>query len=335
MRACVYDTAGPDQGVLRVEEVPDPEPGPGEVRVRIAVAGVNPTDVKAREGGTRARPWPLQAPGQDGAGVIDRVGPGVDGARVGQRVWVHLAGHGHPWGTAAERVVVRAERAVPLGPDVPFEVGASLGVPAVTAHRCLFADGPVDGLTVLVTGGGGAVGHAAIQIARLAGARVLTTVSGPERAAIARTAGPDTILEYTDPAHRDQLRRAAPDGIDRVVDVDFSANIAAYHDLLTQGAVIANYASPEPSPAMVLPSRSLRASNVLVRFVLLYGVPDARLAEGAAHVAGLVDDGRWVTPPLIVLPLAAVDEAHERVRGGAMGKVLLDLSAEARPAPQG
>ena len=182
MRAALYESNGPAADVLRVTDVDRPEPGPGQVRVRIEVSGVNPTDWKSRSGAT-ARPLSgFQIPHHDGAGVIDAVGPGVDPGRAGQRVWTWLAAFGQPWGTAAEWCVVPEDQAVPIPDGISSELAASLGVPAMTAHRCLFADGPVEGLSVLVAGGAGAVGHYAIELAKHAGARVAATVSGPASA---------------------------------------------------------------------------------------------------------------------------------------------------------
>ena len=186
MRAALYDRYGAGSEVLRVEEIERPEPGPGEVRVKIEYSGVNPTDWKSRSGATPRPIDGFQIPHHDGAGVIDAVGDGVDPGRIGQRVWTYMAAAGRKWGTAAQWTVVPARQAVPLPDGVSAELGASLGVPAMTAHRCLTADGPVDGKTVLVAGGAGAVGHFAIELAKFFGARVITTVSGPEKAELAR-----------------------------------------------------------------------------------------------------------------------------------------------------
>lgn len=328
MRAMVYDTDGPAFGELRAVEVPDPVPGPGEVRVRVAVSGVNPTDWKARTVGAGARSWPWQVPGHDGAGVIDRVGPGVDPSRVGQRVWLHLAAHQHAYGTAAERVCLPARRAVPLPDRIDPDLGAGLGIPALTAHRCLFADGDVRGRTVLVTGGGGAVGHVAVQLARHAGARVIATVSGPERAAIAATAGPDVTLNYRDTDHREQLRQAAPDGIDRVIDVDVAANLETYRDLLNEAAVVSVYAASSVTPDVTAPVRPLMASNVLLRFMLLYGVRDEDLDAGVAEVTRLLEEGGLVGMPTIRFPLEQLEQAHAAVRDGALAKVLVDVATD-------
>lgn len=325
MRAIGYATTGPDRGDLRAVRLADPDPGPGEVRVRIVVAGVNPTDVKARRGGTQPMPWPFQVPGQDGAGVIDRVGPGVDPARVGERVWVLLGAHGHPGGTAAEYVCLPEHRVGSLGQRGAFDVGAGLGVPGLTAHHVVLVDGDVRDRTVLVTGGGGAVGHAAVQIARHAGARVVTTVGGSEREVLARTADPHVVLRYRDADFRERLAAAVPDGIDRVIDVDFVANVGTYHDLLNPDAVIVNYASTAPSSEMTLPSRSLRARNCVLRFVLLYGVPVERLVLGRDALSALVEADRWVPMPSIRYPLEQLEEAHAHVMRGALGKVLVDI----------
>jgi NADPH:quinone reductase len=198
MRAAVYRGTGAARDVLRVEEVARPEPGPSEVLVRVHASGVNPTDVKSRAGATGRPVDEFQIPHHDGAGIIEAVGPGVDPARTGERVWVWLAAFGRRWGTAAEWTVVPARQAVPLPDRVSFELGASLGVPAVTADRCLFADGPVAGKAVLVAGGAGAVGHFAIELARHAGGRVVATVSGPEKAELAAKAGADLVVNSRD-----------------------------------------------------------------------------------------------------------------------------------------
>ena len=213
MKAARYEKTGPARDVLTLADVERPEPGPGQVRVRVHASGINPTDVKARSG---AVPRPIdefQIPHQDGAGVIDKVGAGVDPARVGQRVWLYFAAYGSRWGTAAEWTVVPEQRAVPLPRAASMELGASMGVPGLTAHRCVFADGPVTGKTVLVQGGAGAVGHYAIELAKRGGARVVTTVSGPEKAELARAAGADLVINYRDGDVTKQLAAAAPEGI--------------------------------------------------------------------------------------------------------------------------
>src|SRR3954470_12538678 len=197
MRAVWYEKLGPAHEVLKAGEMPDPQPGPGEVRVRIAYSGVNPSDVKRRAGASVASmPFPRVIPDMDGSGVIDRVGAGVEEKRIGERVWLHSTQWKRPYGTAAEYAVTPSERAVPLPKNIAMEAAASLGVPAMTAHRAVFGHGSVTGRTVLVTGGAGAVGFYAIQLAKWAGGRVIATVSGGDKAALAKKAGADVVVNY-------------------------------------------------------------------------------------------------------------------------------------------
>src|SRR5256885_12827536 len=279
MRAALYRDMGQAADVFTVEEVDRPEPGPGEVLVRVHASGVNPTDYKARSG---AVPRPIdgfQVPHQDGAGVIEAVGAGVDPARVGERVWLWMAAVGHCWGTAAEWTVLPARQAVALPDGVSFELAAALGVPAMTAHRCVFANGPVAGQTVLVAGGAGAVGHFAIELAKQGGAPVITTVSGPEKAELAARAGADHVINYRDPGAADQIRAlGAP--VDRVVELALGQNIALDLAVCRPHARIAVYAADGPDP--VLPVRLCMTANVTLEFVLLYGVPRANLDQAAA-----------------------------------------------------
>ena len=225
MRAALYRDMGEAAEVFHVKEVDRPEPGPGEVLVRVHASGVNPTDYKARSG---AVPRPIddfQIPHHDGAGVIEAVGAGVDPGRVGERVWLWLAAAGRRWGTAAEWTALPARQAVPLPDGASFELGASLGVPAMTAHYCLFSDGPVNGQTVLVAGGAGAVGHFAIELARRAGARVIATVSSAEKATLAEKAGADLVVNYREAGAAERIRAFAP-AVDRVIELSLGANLA-------------------------------------------------------------------------------------------------------------
>src|SRR5215469_9729592 len=310
MRAALFDRHGAAREVLRVEDLERPEPGPGEVRVKVEVSGINPTDWKSRSGATPRPMDGFQIPHHDGAGVIDAVGEGVDPGRIGQRVWLWLAAHGRRWGTAAEWTVVPDRQAVPLPDRASAELGASLGVPAMTAHRCLFADGPVDGKTVLVAGGAGAVGHYAIELAKHAGARVVTTVSNLQKASLAAKAGADLVVNYRDADAADQIRQFAP-VVDRVVEVALGANLAL--DLAVSGpsTVVVSYAADGPDP--VLPVRACMTANVTLRFVLLYGVPAAALD---AAVAG-------VTSALAAGALTEIAAAQEAAEAGAVGKVIV------------
>ena len=319
MRAARYERTGAAAEVLSVDEIDRPEPGPGEVRVRVAVSAINPTDVKTRSGATPRAIDGFQVPHQDGAGTIDAVGSGVDPGRVGERVWMWMAAVGK-WGNAAEYSVVPSDQAVLLPGPGSFELGACLGVPAVTAHRCLFADGPLDGASVLVAGGAGAVGHYAIELARRAGARVAATVRSPEKAELARAAGADLVVNYKDAGAREQLRDFAP-RMDRIIEVNLPANLELDLSLSGPGTTVVTYAATSEDPT--LPTRRCMNANVSLRFVLLYGVPRAFLLEAARDVRDAVADGALTELVLHRYALADVVAAHEAVEAGAVGKVIV------------
>jgi NADPH2:quinone reductase len=320
MRAALYSDTGPAAQVLRVEDVGRPEPGPGEVLVRVHASGVNPTDYKARSG---AVPRPIdgfQVPHQDGAGVIEAVGPEVDPGRVGQRVWLWFAAAGRRWGTAAEWTALPERQAVPLPDGASFDLGASLGVPAMTAHYCLFADGAVSGQTVLVAGGAGAVGHFAIELAKRAGARVIATASTAEKAALASKAGADLVVNYRAPDAAQQIEAFAP-AVDRVIEVALGANLALDLAVARPGTVIVTYAAESSDP--VLPVRACMTANVTLRFVLLYGVPPAALDRAAADITDALAAGDLSGLTVHKYPLADIAAAHEAAEGGAVGKVVV------------
>jgi NADPH:quinone reductase len=325
VKAALYDRFGPAREVLRVEDVERPEPGPGEVRVKVQVSGVNPTDWKSRSGATPRPIDGFQIPGHDGAGVIDAVGEGVDRGRIGQRVWLWLAAGGRRWGTAAQWTVVPEGLAIPLPEGASADLGASLGVPAVTAHRCLFADGPIDGKNVLVAGGAGAVGHFAIELAKRAGARVVTTVSGPEKAELAAKAGADLIVNYREPGAADQIRSfAGAAGVYRVVEVALGANLELDLAVIARpDAGIVCYAAEPADP--VLPVRACMNANVVLRFVLLYGVPLEALGQAARDISAALAAGALTELPATRFPLEDIAAAQDAVEGGAVGKVLVDI----------
>jgi len=320
MRAALYRQIGPAAEVLRVEEVGRPEPGPGEVLVRVYASGVNPTDYKIRAGLTPRPIDGFQVPHQDGAGVIEAVGPGVDPGRVGQRVWLWLAAAGRRWGTAAEWTVVPSRQAAPLPEGAPFELGACLGVPAMTAHYCLFSDGPITGQTVLVAGGAGAVGHFAIELAKRAGARVIATVSSPEKAALAEKAGADLVVNYRTGDAAGQVRAFAP-AVDRVIEVALGANLALDLAVARPGAAVVTYAAEAGDP--VLPVRACMTANVILRFILLYGVAATALDQAAEDITAALEAGALTGLPAHKFALDDVAAAHEAAEAGAVGKVLV------------
>lgn len=337
MRAVVYRRTGPSS-VLEVVERDVPEPGIGEVRVRLVRAGVNPTDWKFRAGMMSG--YDEVTPGMDGAGVVDAVGPDVVGFAEEDRVWVFLAQHGRPHGTAAEHVVLPATQVVHLPVGASYDVGAALGVPAVTAHRALtsgedvdrLAPGALDGRTVLVAGGAGAVGNAAIQLARWAGATVLTTVSSDEKGALAVAAGAHQTINYTvgDPVA--EIRKLAPEGVDLVVEVAPAQNNDLDRAVTRVRGTIAVYAN-NGGDEFSIPVRETFSKNLRYQFVLLYTLGEDLLRAAAEDVTAALEDGAFAVGedaglPLHHLPLEETAAAHDAVEQGTVGKVLLDIAEE-------
>ncbi len=325
MRAVWFEQFGAAAEVLDVGELEAPQPEAGEVQVRIAVSGVNPVDVKRRLGGRGASQGSRVVPHFDGAGTIESVGAGVPESRLGERVWVYEAQYERAFGTAAELAVVASDLAVPLPDVADFDAGACLGIPALTAHRCVFADGSVAGQTVLVTGGAGAVGHYAVQFAKLDGATVIATVSSDDKAELARQGGADHVVNYRTENVAERLSElVGASGLDRVVEVEFGGNLEASVAALRNNGVIATYASqanPEPS----VPFYVLIYKNITVRHVLVFGMPDDTKMQAVADIS------RWLEAGQLrhhLGPRFALDQivaAHEAVEAGVFGKVLVDL----------
>jgi NADPH2:quinone reductase len=328
MKAVVYHETGPSSVLTLVDRDPVP-PGPGEVRVRVAVSGVNPTDWKARQGRLA---YAEAVPNQDGAGVIEAVGEGVDPARVGERVWLWEAAWQRPGGTAQESVTLPARQAVALPSHASFELGASLGIPALTAHLCLGSSvgpGLLSGRSVLVAGGAGAVGNAAIQLARWAGATVIATVSGPEKAALATAAGAHLVVNYRLDDAAAAIRAFASGGIDIVVEVAPAANAALDAAVLAPDGTVAVYAT---DGALSLDVSALMRNNISYRFVLVYTVPEADKDRAVRDVSAAVAAqalrvGDEAGLPLHSFPLAETAAAHDAVERNAVGKVLVYCSS--------
>ena len=338
MRAATYTETGPSS-VLHLAERELPEPGPGEVRVRLVRAGVNPTDWKFRAGGMPGgMAYDEVTPGQDGAGVVDAVGPDVDGVSVGDRVWLVLAQHGRPHGTAAEFTVQPARRVVPLPDGASYDLGASVGVPAVTAHRALTAaeDGParlgpgaLEGKIVLVAGGAGAVGNAAIQLARWAGATVVSSVSSDEKASLARAAGADHVVNYRQEDAAARILEVAPDGVDIAVEVAPAQNIALDLAVVKPHGLVSIYAN-NGGDELRMPLRAAFGKNLRFQFLILYTLRDHLVAAAtedvtAAIEAGALRVGSQAGLPLHHYPLEETAAAHDAVESGTVGKVLIDV----------
>jgi NADPH2:quinone reductase len=328
VKAAYYERKGPAREVLVAGDLPEPQPAASEVRVRVHVSGINPTDTKLRAGwdGATDMPFPRIVPHQDGAGVIDRVGAGVQQARVGERVWIWEAQRGRAFGTCAEYVCVPADNAVPLPEGESFETGACLGIAGMTAHRCLFQDGGIQGQTVLVAGGAGAVGHAAIQLAKWSGARVAATVSRAEQEKVAREAGADIVVNRKSGDPAGAIRDFARGGVDRVVEVAFEANLDLDRAVLKPNGVISTYSSgPYDSTPRIAFSPIMR-QGITVHFILVYVMSREAHQHAARDVNAALEAGRYRPHVARAFALADTAAAHEAQESGAtVGKLLVRI----------
>lgn len=321
MRAAIYRTTGHAPDVLELVELDVPDPKAGEVRVAISASGVNPTDWKARAGLTGRDPDGFQVPHHDGAGRVDAVGPGVTGFAVGQRVWLYLAAAGNRYGTAAEFAVVPADKVVPLPDNASDELGACLGVPALTAAYCLGGDpSAVRGRTVLVAGGAGAVGHFAIELAKHAGAHVITTVSSEEKGELARAAGADLVLNYREEDVAERILASAGQ-VDRIVEVALGANIDTDAAVIGPNAVIAVYAGEADRPS--IPILPLASANASIQFALMYTVSAAEFKRLTSWTNAAIEAGALSALPVSDYDLSDIAAAQSAVEKGAVGKVLV------------
>jgi NADPH:quinone reductase len=338
-RAVVYDRHGGPE-VLSVVNRPIADPGPGEVRVRVHRSGVNPTDWKSRQGGDeRRRVAPPQVPNQDGSGVVDAVGPGVPAAWQGLRVWMWEAAYNRPDGTAQDYTVIPARQVAMLPDGASFDLGAALGVPFVTAHRCLtvteggprrLGPGALTDRVVLVAGGAGAVGNAAIQLARWSDATVITTVSSPEKAQLAAAAGADHVVNYRDQDVAAEIHKVSSRGVDTVVEVAPAANALLDARVVAPLGSVAVYAN-DGGDEMTLPVRSLMGPNARWQFVLLYTAPAEAKGYAVEDVSAAVLDGairvgRDAGLPLHHFSLDSASAAHSAVQNSITGKVLIDVT---------
>ena len=328
MKAAFYDRLGPARDVLQLGEVPDPIPIAGEVRVRIQWSGVNPSDVKSRLGlrvGTM--PFPRVIPHSDGMGVIDAVGDGVPSSRVGQRVWTWNAAWGRPHGTACELVCLPQDQAVPLPDGVDGEVGACLGIPALTALHAMLMDSGVAGKTVFVAGGAGAVGHYAVQMAsQLGAARVLTSVSTSEKATLARAAGADEVVMYkTEPLAERVAELTAGRGVDRIIELDLGVNAAADLEMLRpNGECVVYGSSVTPVP---LPFVPLIVKNLQLKFFIVYHLPPRERAIAEATLTRMLERGALQHNIAKRMPLDKIASAHELVEQGKLaGNLVLAVA---------
>lgn len=323
MKAAWYERNGKAREVLTIGEMPDPKPAQGEVRVKMACSGLNPTDVKRREG-TRGQniEFPRVIPNSDGAGVIDEVASDVDKKLIGKRVWVWNAQWGRAFGTCAEYCVLPEAQVAPLPDGADFAAGACLGIPAMTAHQALFSDGDIKNKSVLVTGGAGAVGHYAIQMAKWGGARVAATVSSDEKAKLAKEAGADLVINYKSDDVAKKVLEFSPGGVDRVVDVDFGLNLPVSVQVLKINGSIASYASmgnPEPK----LPFYAMMRRGIAIDLVFVYMMKAEERARALADI-GKMRLKHNIGARFKLEDLVAAHELQES--GRVVGNIVIDIS---------
>jgi NADPH2:quinone reductase len=327
MQAAFYERTGPAGDVLSIGEIPTPVPGPGEVRVKLAWSGVNPSDVKSRAGTrTKTLPFPRIIPHSDGAGVIDQVGAEVPSTRLGQRVWVWNAAWMRPFGTAAQYVVLPSVQAVPLPDNADLAAGACLGIPALTAYHSITTDGGVEGKRVLVAGGAGAVGHYAIQLAKLKGARqIIATVSGPEKAVLAREGGADIVINYKTEDLPTAIQDAtAGQGIDRIIEVDLASNIDQDLALLRPDGEVIVYGSG--APEIFIPFSPAIRKGAHLYFFIVYNL-NPMVRERAIEDLSMLLEGNHLKHNIAArLTLTQIADAHDLVeKGQVIGNVVLEV----------
>jgi NADPH:quinone reductase len=333
MRATWYEKNGSTE-VLQTGSMEVPSVGAGQVLVRVHASGVNPSDSNVRNGwgGKRPMQYPRVIPHSDGAGVIEQVGPDVPTSRIGERVWIYEAQWQRPFGTAAEYVVVPAHFVVHLPDNTTFAQGAGLGIPAMTAHRLLFADGSVLGKTVLVTGGAGAVGYYAVQLAKWGGAaKVITTVSRPKQQVLAKEAGADFVINYKTEDVTARIREilGTDRGVDRVADVDFGTNLPVSEAVLKCGGVIASYATRGDLTAVPsIPFYSLLMNNITIQIVLVYTMSDEAKQAAVRDINAALSEGALkhnIAQIFSLHEVAAAHDAHCQDSGKMIGKVIIEI----------
>lgn len=323
MLAGFYTRQGAAQDVLQVGEIATLAPGPGEVRVRLHTSGVNPSDWKSRAG-SRAMTAPLIVPHSDGAGVIDAVGDGVDAGRIGERVWTWNGQWKRPLGTAAQYIVLPAAQAVPLPAGTSYEAGACLGIPGLTAMQAVRLAGVAPGMTVLIAGGAGGVGHYAIQFAKARGARVLTTVSGDAKAAHAIAAGADVAINYRS---EDVVARVKEEtggvGVDAVIEMELAANAKLIPGVLRPHGTIVVYGMN--AAEVTLPTMLMMFNSITMKLFLVYELTAQDRADCIAELTARLEGG-LIHAIGRTMPLAEIAAAHDAVaRGEVIGNVVLEI----------
>ena len=327
MRAAWFESFGSAKDVLQLGQQETPVPLRDEVLVRLATSGVNPSDVKKRAGSfPNLLDDGFVIPNSDGAGIIEAVGDGVDASRVGERVWVYQAQYARRFGTAAEYVAIDAKRAPKLPDAASFDVGACLGIPVMTAHRCVFADGDVAGQTILVTGGAGRVGHYAIQWASQAGATVIATASNDQDRNTCLSAGAHHVVNHrSDNVVAEIMAASNGELVDRIVDVEFGANLPTSIEVLRIGGTIATYSSTQVTEPK-LPFFLLMYKDITIRCVIVYAMPEEAKEHAIADIDTALSAGALRHRIAHTLTLEQIVESNELIEQGTIrGAVVLSI----------
>ena len=325
MLAGLYSKFGPAKDVLEITDIAIQEPAKGQVRVKLMTSGVNPSDYKMRLG-SRPLTHAFQIPGSDGAGTVDAVGEGVTNFNIGQRVWVFNAAYHRPLGTSAQYTVVEDWMVQPLPDQLNDAQGACLGIPVMTAYQCLFADGPIKGQTIYVVGGAGVVANYAIQLAKWGGAKVITSVSSDDKAQVAKLAGAEEIIHYrTQDVVKEILQLTNNRGVDRVIEVDFGANLNTDAQILRPGGICVMYAVVK-QPELPLPVMTLMVKNITYKFTMVYSISEIERHNVLTGIS------RWLKETTPIFNIAArfdlqnIVQAHELVESGEkIGHVILNI----------
>ena len=324
MQAAYYETNGSARDVLRIGEIATPHAGPGEVRIKLTTSGVNPSDVKARQG-SRKIAWPQLIPQSDGAGIIDQVGEGVAMSRIGERVWVWNGQWKRPFGTAAEYIALPSAQAVKLPDKVSYAEGACLGIPAMTAYHAVELSGATQGTRLLISGGAGAVSQYVIQFAKMAGATVFTTISSPTKATIALEAGADHVIDYKhDNVGARVMEMTDNRGVDAVIEMDIAANARLLPSVLRPKGSVIIYGTGAAEAA--LPASYCLVNSIRLQFFLVYELDASERARTVAGISHALEQGRLINR--VAQPtfrLAEIVAAHEAVESGSIGNVIVTM----------
>lgn len=329
MKAGWYKKFGAAKDVIEIGEMDSPKVGVNEVLVRIFASGVNPSDVKKRSGYGEPFTEERIIPHSDGAGIIEEVGSGVDPGRLGERVWLYNGQFERPFGTAAEYIVLPGSQAVQMPETLSYVEGACLGIPAMTAHRCLFADGPIAERTILVTGGAGSVGNYAVQLAKWGEANVIATVSSAEKREHAMQAGADHVINYkTEDVVNSIMELTKGQGVDKIVEVDFGGNLQVTQQVTKNSGTVACYASAGNREPKV-PIYTLMFKNTNLRLVLVYNMPETAKIAACNDINQAINDGKLVHPIAEQFSLDQLAAAHEAVESGlSIGNVIVEITNE-------